>query len=80
MVVADDRRRGGRRWPDPLLAAGYRGMDPAMLAVGSVERVAERFAAFAAAGVDGIMVRQMAVPQGVALASLALMGDVRRRL
>jgi alkanesulfonate monooxygenase SsuD/methylene tetrahydromethanopterin reductase-like flavin-dependent oxidoreductase (luciferase family) len=64
----------------PVLARGYRGMDPAMLAVGSVDRVVERFAAFATAGVDGIMVRQIAVPQELALASLSLMGDVRRRL
>ncbi|MDG2112246.1 MAG: LLM class flavin-dependent oxidoreductase [Actinomycetota bacterium] len=61
----------------PIVERGYRGIDPADLAVGSVEDVAERFAAWLDAGFTDISVRQMSIPQSAALESLALLGAVR---
>ncbi len=60
----------------PLLAAGYRGIDPAALAFGSPATVAEHFASYGALGFTDIIVRQMAVAQDAALRSYALLAAV----
>ena len=62
----------------PLLARGYRGLRRDQVAVGSPATVAERFAAYAAAGFTDIIVRQMNVTQDQALSSYELLGEVRR--
>ncbi|MGD9750471.1 MAG: LLM class flavin-dependent oxidoreductase [Acidimicrobiia bacterium] len=61
----------------PAIAAGYRGMDPDTLIHGSPARVAERFAAFAELGFTDVIVRQITVPQELALRSYELLGEVR---
>jgi alkanesulfonate monooxygenase SsuD/methylene tetrahydromethanopterin reductase-like flavin-dependent oxidoreductase (luciferase family) len=64
----------------PLLAAGYRGIDPEALAFGSPSTVAERLAAFGPLGFTDIIVRQMAVDHDAVLRSYALLNDVAERL
>jgi len=64
----------------PILEGGYRGIAPENLAIGSVEEVTERFAEWRDVGFTDISVRQMSVPQDVALESLALLGEVREAL
>lgn len=59
-----------------VLAAGYRGMDESVLAIGSPETVAERFDAYAQMGFTDISARQISVPQDAALHSLELLGEV----
>ncbi len=60
----------------PAIAAGYRGMDPGTLIVGSPERVAERFLRFGEIGFTDIIVRQVSVPQPLALRSYELLATV----
>jgi alkanesulfonate monooxygenase SsuD/methylene tetrahydromethanopterin reductase-like flavin-dependent oxidoreductase (luciferase family) len=64
----------------PVLEAGYRGFGPELLAIGSVDTVAERFDAYAAAGFTDVSVRQITVPQSAALESIGLLGEVRAAL
>lgn len=63
-----------------VIEGGYRGIDPAALAIGSVDTVAEHFAAYRDVGFTEVSARQMSIPQGAALESLALLGEVRDRL
>lgn len=78
VVLADDDAAVARA--DELVAAGYRGMPRNAVVAGGVERVTETFARYAAIGVDEVVVRCMNVNQGEALETLALCGEVRRRL
>ncbi len=61
----------------PVFEAGYRGMGRESVAVGSPETVADQFARFGALGYSEIAARQMAIPQGAALESIALLAEVR---
>lgn len=60
----------------PAIAAGYRGMDPETLIVGSPQRVAEKFLRFGEVGFTDIIVRQITVPQPLALRSYELLATV----
>lgn len=64
----------------PLLDRGYRGMDPSALAIGGPETVAEHFAALAEAGYTDVIVRNVAVDQRSALASISRLAEVRERV
>jgi alkanesulfonate monooxygenase SsuD/methylene tetrahydromethanopterin reductase-like flavin-dependent oxidoreductase (luciferase family) len=82
VVLRRDIHVGGdeadaRRVADPVLAGGYRGMDPSAAVVGSPDQVAERFAAYAAMGYDHILVRHLADDQKEVLSSFARLRDVR---
>jgi alkanesulfonate monooxygenase SsuD/methylene tetrahydromethanopterin reductase-like flavin-dependent oxidoreductase (luciferase family) len=79
VLVGDDDAATVRRGRD-LLAAGYRGMTEDLVDFGGVARVGDRLAALAAAGVDDVVVRTMAVDQASALRSIELIGEVRRAL
>lgn len=60
---------------------GYRGaMTMADVAVGSPEKIADIFAKYADLGYSEIAARQMSIPQGAALESIALLGTVRNIL
>lgn len=61
---------------EPVIASGYRGMDPSALVYGSPSRVAEHFARYGELGFTDIIVRQMAVSQTDALRSYELLADV----
>jgi alkanesulfonate monooxygenase SsuD/methylene tetrahydromethanopterin reductase-like flavin-dependent oxidoreductase (luciferase family) len=78
LVAASDA--AAERLAAPVLEAGYRGFGPELLAIGSVESVAERFGTFAAAGFTDVSVRQITVPQSVALESIGLLGEVQAAL
>ena len=64
----------------PAIEAGYRGMDPATLIFGSVHSVAARLARFAEIGFTDTLVRQITVPQPVALRSYELLAEVQQLL
>jgi alkanesulfonate monooxygenase SsuD/methylene tetrahydromethanopterin reductase-like flavin-dependent oxidoreductase (luciferase family) len=66
---------------EPVLAAGYRGGMPRdALIFGTVEQVAERFAALEAIGFTQVVTRQLSPDQGAAVASTARLHDVRSLL
>lgn len=69
---ADARRVAG-----PVLARGYRGIDPAATVVGGPDQVAERFAGYAALGYTDVLVRHLADGQDDVLASLGRLAGVR---
>ncbi len=82
VVLRRDVHVGGdeaeaRRVAQPVLDAGYRGMDPAAAVVGSPDQVAERFAGYAAMGYDHVLVRHLADDQKEVLASFARLARVR---
>lgn len=79
-AVIADTTAAAHELARPILERGYRGMDAADLAIGSVEDIAERFAGWSEAGFTDISVRQMSIPQTPALESLALLGAVREAL
>lgn len=62
---------------EPVVSSGYRGFRPDAFAWGSPEQVAEQFRALAAMGYTDVIVRQMAPDQGDALASIALLAEVK---
>jgi alkanesulfonate monooxygenase SsuD/methylene tetrahydromethanopterin reductase-like flavin-dependent oxidoreductase (luciferase family) len=66
-----------RRVARPVLDGGYRGMDPSATVVGGPDRVAERFARYAAMGYDHVLVRHLADEQSEVLASFARLAEVR---
>jgi alkanesulfonate monooxygenase SsuD/methylene tetrahydromethanopterin reductase-like flavin-dependent oxidoreductase (luciferase family) len=72
----DEARRLGRA----LVEAGYRGLTMEHVVCGSPPEVAERLAPFAEFGFDEIVARAMTVPQEVALATAAGLGEVRSLL
>ncbi|MEM9745074.1 MAG: LLM class flavin-dependent oxidoreductase [Actinomycetota bacterium] len=79
VIVLDDDSTASAR-ADELIAAGYRGMPRDGVIAGGVERVADAFARYAEIGVDEMVVRCMNITQPEAVETLALCGEVRRRL
>ena len=65
---------------DPVVAAGYRGMDPAALVTGTVEQVVDQIGELGELGFTDVIVRQLAPDQTDALASLERLGAVRATL
>ena len=65
---------------DEIIARGYRGFDPAALAVGSIAEVTDRFGRLAAMGYDEVSVRHLVDDQAQVLASLERLGEVRAQL
>lgn len=65
------------RVADPVIAAGYRGLDPAVLIVGGPERVAEEFRRLGAMGFTDVLIRHLADDQGEVLASFERLAGVR---
>ncbi len=66
-----------RRVAGPVIAAGYRGLDPDVLIVGGPERVAEEFRRLAALGFTDLLIRQLADDQADVLASFERLAAVR---
>lgn len=66
-----------RRVADPVVAAGYRGLDPEVLIVGGPDRVADEFRRLAAMGFTDVLVRHLADDQAEVLASFERLADVR---
>jgi alkanesulfonate monooxygenase SsuD/methylene tetrahydromethanopterin reductase-like flavin-dependent oxidoreductase (luciferase family) len=64
----------------PVLARGYRGMDPAACVVGGPRRVAEQLDALAGMGFTDVVIRHLADDQRDVLASFARLRDVRAML
>jgi alkanesulfonate monooxygenase SsuD/methylene tetrahydromethanopterin reductase-like flavin-dependent oxidoreductase (luciferase family) len=79
-VVVAESDAAAQAIADPIVSAGYRGMDPDALAIGSVDTVTERFAAFAELGFTDVAARQISADQSVALESISLLGEIRLRL
>lgn len=79
-VVVAESDAAAHAIADPIVSAGYRGIDPDALAIGSVDTVSERFAAFAELGFTDVAARQISVDQSVALESISLLGEIRLRL
>lgn len=69
-----------RALADPIVAQGYRGIAPELLAVGSVAEVVERFGRWRDLGFTDVSVRQMSIPQAAAVRSIELLGEVREQL
>lgn len=61
----------------PVLARGYRGMDPAACIVGGPEAVAERFRALAEMGFTEVVIRHLADDQAQVLASFGRLARVK---
>jgi alkanesulfonate monooxygenase SsuD/methylene tetrahydromethanopterin reductase-like flavin-dependent oxidoreductase (luciferase family) len=74
-VGADDD--DAHRVADPVIAAGYRGLDPKVLIVGGPDRVAEEFRGLAALGFTDVIIRQLADEQADVLASFERLAGVR---
>lgn len=64
----------------PIVAAGYRGFDPAACTYGGVEQVTEQLAEYAAMGYTDVVLRHLAEDQGEVLASFERLGQVREAL
>jgi alkanesulfonate monooxygenase SsuD/methylene tetrahydromethanopterin reductase-like flavin-dependent oxidoreductase (luciferase family) len=64
----------------PILEAGHRGFPAGAAVVGSVEQVAEQFAALQAIGYSDVIVRNLVPDQGEALACIERLGRVRELL
>lgn len=84
VVRRDVHVAAGREEADRILewaaASGYRGFDPGVLVVGTVDEVTDRLRTLALAGFDEVAVRQIAPDHGDALASIARLADVRQAL
>jgi alkanesulfonate monooxygenase SsuD/methylene tetrahydromethanopterin reductase-like flavin-dependent oxidoreductase (luciferase family) len=65
---------------DPVVAAFYRGMDPAALVTGTVDQVVDRLGPLADLGFTDVIFRQLAPDQADAVASLERLGEVRAAL
>ena len=84
-VIRQDVHVGGssrdaRAATDQIVARGYRGFDPAALAVGSVAEITDRFGRLAAMGYVEVSVRHLVDDQAQVLASLERLGAVRTQL
>lgn len=64
----------------PVLARGYRGMDPSALVVGTIDQVTEKFRALGGLGYTDVIVRHLAIDQPKILGSLSRLSEVRRAL
>lgn len=65
---------------DPVVASGYRGMDPAALVTGTVSQVVDQLGRLGDLGFTDVIVRQLAPDQSDALASIERLADVRAGL
>lgn len=65
---------------DPVVAAGYRGMDPAALVTGTVAQVVDSIGALGDLGFTDVIVRQLAPDEADAIASLERFAEVRAAL
>ncbi len=63
---------------DPVVAAGYRGLDPDALVTGTVEEVADALGRLAEDGWTDVVVRNLTDDPDRAVACLERLGDVRR--
>jgi alkanesulfonate monooxygenase SsuD/methylene tetrahydromethanopterin reductase-like flavin-dependent oxidoreductase (luciferase family) len=66
-----------QRVAGPVVDGGYRGFDPAALAVGSVDEVAAQLGELAALGYDEVLVRHLSPDQHEVLASFERLTEVR---
>ena len=66
-----------RATAEPIVRAGYRGFAPEALVIGSVEQVAESFAALAAMGYSDVITRNLIADPAKAVASTERLGQVR---
>lgn len=73
--AADAEATGGA-----IARAGYRGFRPEALVIGDVDGVTESFRELAAAGFSDVIVRSLVPDQGAALASIARLAEVRKRV
>jgi alkanesulfonate monooxygenase SsuD/methylene tetrahydromethanopterin reductase-like flavin-dependent oxidoreductase (luciferase family) len=73
--AADTERVAG-----PIVAAGYRGFDPAALCVGGPDEVAEQLRSFAPMGYEEVLVRHLAEDHTEVLASFERLAAVRREV
>ncbi len=64
----------------PVVEAGYRGLDPSALAIGSPETVAAEFRALEEAGYTDVIVRNLMPTQEHALGSIGRLAEVRASL
>ncbi len=74
-VGADDA--DAERVAEPVVAAGYRGFDPAALVTGGPTRVADAFADLRSAGCTDVIVRHLAEEHAEVLASFERLAGVR---
>lgn len=74
-VGADDA--DAARIAEPIVAAGYRGFQPEAVTYGSVQQVAERFAAYGEMGYTDVIVRHLAEDHSEVLRSLERLAEVR---
>jgi alkanesulfonate monooxygenase SsuD/methylene tetrahydromethanopterin reductase-like flavin-dependent oxidoreductase (luciferase family) len=77
-VGADDN--GAEAVADPVLATGYRGIDPAACVVGGPERVAAQLRELAGMGYTDVVIRHLASDQKQVLDSFARLPEVIRLL
>lgn len=66
-----------RRVADPVIAGGYRGLDPDVLIVRGPQRVAEEFRRLAQLGFTDVLIRQLAEDQADVLGSFERLAEVR---
>lgn len=64
----------------PIVEAGYRGLDPSALAIGSPETVAAEFRALEESGYTDVIVRNLMPTQEHALGSIGRLAEVRASL
>ena len=61
----------------PILASGYRGIDPSACVFGSVDTVGAKFREYAAMGITDIIIRHLTDDQDAVLGSFRLLKQVR---
>ncbi len=79
-VYVGDTLQSAQRDMAPLIARGYRGMDPDALVIGDIASVTDEFARLGELGYDHVLVRNMTPDQAQALATIERLGEVRQRL
>lgn len=65
---------------EEAVARGYRGIAPEALVTGTIDQVADRFAALGAVGATDILCRHLITDQTKVLASLERLAEVRRKV
>ncbi len=79
VIVLDDGNEASRVG-EAMIESGYRGFPRDAVSVGSVDQVAEEFAAFGELGFTDITCRNMSTDQEIALETIAKLGEIRRQL
>jgi len=79
-VLIAETSQAAKRAIEPYLAAGYRGIPPEALLVGSVGEVADQVAQLAALGYTEIIVRNISADQTECLKTIALLSEVKAAL